>query len=189
MATRHRPLSTRADGPLEAAPPAARRRRTFVAIDFETADYYRDSACAVALVRVEDGAITARATHFIRPPRSTFLFTHIHGIRWTDVRGAPTFGDLWPSLQPLLHGAEFLAAHNASFDRSVLKACCAAHGIEPPAAAFECTVKIARKTWNLFPTKLNNVCDHLRIPLRHHDAGSDAEACARIVVAAEADFF
>jgi DNA polymerase III subunit epsilon len=28
------------------------------------------------------------------------------------------------------------------------------------------------------------VCRYLRIPLRHHDAASDAEACARIVIAA-----
>ena len=40
---------------LTAAPP------TFVAIDFETADYGRDSACALALVRVEVGADVATA--------------------------------------------------------------------------------------------------------------------------------
>ena len=37
---------------LTAAPP------TFVAIDFETADYGRDSACALALVRVEASVIS-----------------------------------------------------------------------------------------------------------------------------------
>ena len=44
----------------------------FVAIDFETADYQRDSACAVALVRVESGKIVAREHRLIRPPRRTF---------------------------------------------------------------------------------------------------------------------
>jgi hypothetical protein len=34
------------------------------------------------------------------------------------------------------------------------------------------------------PDNPADVCRHLRIPLRHHDAGSDAEACARIVIAA-----
>ena len=42
---------------------------TIVAIDFETADYGRDSACALALVRVEAGLIVQRAFHYIRPPR------------------------------------------------------------------------------------------------------------------------
>ncbi len=46
-----------------AAPP------TFVAIDYETADYGRDSACALALVRVEAGVIVQRAFHYIRPPQ------------------------------------------------------------------------------------------------------------------------
>src|SRR5205085_9653487 len=46
----------------------------FVAIDFETADHGRDSACAVALVRVERGRIVRRETRRIRPPRSRFFF-------------------------------------------------------------------------------------------------------------------
>ncbi|MFA5187667.1 MAG: exonuclease, partial [Patescibacteria group bacterium] len=37
------------------------------------------------------------------------------------------------------------------------------------------------------PTKLPDVCRRLKIPLNHHDAASDAEACARIVMAAMQD--
>lgn len=164
-----------------------RRRRTFVALDFETADRWRDSACAIALVRVEDGAITARVTRLIRPPRRGFTFSYLHGIRWMDVRFEPHFGELWPRLAPLLDGAEFLAAHNAPFDRSVLNACCEVYGLHPPALGYLDTVQLARKTWNLRPAKLPDVCAHLKIPLQHHDASSDAEACARIVLAAGAD--
>jgi DNA polymerase-3 subunit epsilon len=32
--------------------------------------------------------------------------------------------------------------------------------------------------------KLSSVCEHLDIPLNHHEAGSDAEACARIILQA-----
>ena len=97
---------------------------TFAAIDFETADYGRDSACAVAVVRVEGLAIVDRAYYYIRPPRRQFVFSYLHGISWSDVVDAPTFRQLWPSLQKKLAGVEFLAAHNASFDRSVLRTCC-----------------------------------------------------------------
>jgi DNA polymerase III subunit epsilon len=45
-------------------------------------------------------------------------------------------------------------------------------------------VQLARRTWNIRPTKLNNVCDHLGITLKHHHAAADAEACALIVIAA-----
>ena len=156
----------------------------FVAIDFETADYGPDSACAVALVRVEDGRIAERVCRLIRPPRREFVFSYIHGITWTDVAGEPTFGEVWPGLACLLTGAQFLAAHNAPFDAGVLRACCAASGLRPPRLGFECTVRLARAVWGIFPTKLPDVCRHLRIPLKHHDPASDAEACARIVIAA-----
>ena len=156
----------------------------FVAVDFETANHERDSACAVALVKVENGRITERLVRLIRPPQREFLFTHIHGITWRQVADQPTFGELWPSLAALLPGARFLAAHNAPFDRGVLEACCRTYGFSPPPLPFLCTVQLARKIWNLRPTKLPHVCRHLGIPLRHHDAASDAEACARIVLAA-----
>jgi DNA polymerase III subunit epsilon len=156
----------------------------FVAIDFETADYGRDSACAVALVRVERQQIVARRFARMRPPRRDFLFTCLHGITWDDVAGEPTFGECWAGLCGILDGARFLAAHNSAFDRSVLKECCGRAGLPVPELPFLCTVKLARETWNVRPTKLPNVCNHLKIPLTHHDPCSDAEACAHIVIQA-----
>lgn len=164
-------------GPLE--------RDCFVALDFETADQGRDSACSIALVRVEGRTIVRREHHLIRPPRRTFLFTAIHGISWSQVADAPTFAELWPRLAACLDGAQFIAAHNASFDAGVLRACCEQAGLRSPAQPFVCTVQVARQAWNLRPTKLPDVCRHLGLPLRHHDALSDAEACAGIVLAAD----
>jgi len=156
----------------------------FVALDFETADYGADSACQLALVRVEGDRVTRVESRLIRPPRKAFVFTYLHGIAWPHVAGEPPFADVWADLQPLLDGAAFLAAHNAGFDRGVLAACCAAAGLEPPTLPWLCTVKVARKTWKLKPANLAACAQFLQIPLRHHDAGSDAEACARIVIAA-----
>jgi DNA polymerase-3 subunit epsilon len=156
-----------------------------VAIDFETADCYRDSACSVALVRVEGNRIVAREARLLRPPRSRFMFSHLHGITWPMVADQPTFAEVWPELVPLLRGAEFLAAHNAGFDRSVLKACCEAAGLKPPALEFKCTVQLARQKWTLESARLPVVCQFLGIPLEHHNSISDAEACARILLAAQ----
>ena len=169
---------------LPVARQAPLRPTRFVAIDFETADYQRDSACAVALVRVEGDQVVARECHLIRPPRRQFVFTHLHGIMWEDVKNQPAFGQLWPRLTHLLLGIDFLAAHNAPFDRSVLRTCCEAAGLSPPEIPFLCTVRLARQTWQLHPAKLSDVCQHLKIALQHHHAASDAEACARIVLAA-----
>lgn len=155
----------------------------FVAIDFETADHEPDSACAVGLVRVVGNRIVEREYHLIRPPRRTFVFSYFHGIEWRHVSRSPTFKQLWPRLKRAIHGADFIAAHNASFDRRVLYACCAAADIAPPPQGFLCTVRLARMTWQIYPTKLPNVCDYLGIRLNHHHALSDSEACARIVIA------
>ncbi|MEJ5347580.1 MAG: 3'-5' exonuclease [Desulfosoma sp.] len=154
----------------------------FVAIDFETANPDRNSACAVAIVKVQDHQIVRRAFRLIRPPTPNFVFTYIHGITWKDVRHEPTFKEIWPELEELTQGAFFFAAHNASFDRSVLQACCATYNLPMPSIPFVCTVQLARRCWRLYPTKLPDVCRHLGIDLRHHDAASDAEACARIVL-------
>jgi DNA polymerase-3 subunit epsilon len=157
---------------------------TFVAIDFETADTGRDSACAVGVVRVEKGRIVRSESRLIRPPRRDFVFTYIHGIAWEDVAEAAPFRDVWGELEGLLDGADFFAAHNASFDKSVLAACCTAARTDPPALPFQCTVRLARRVWGIRPTTLPDVCRALDIRLRHHDALSDAEACARIMIAA-----
>ncbi len=159
----------------------------FVAIDFETADHGADSACAVGLVRVESGRIVEETSRLIRPPREQIVFTEIHGITWQHVKGEPCFGEVWPELAPLLQGARCLVAHNAPFDRAVLRACCRAAGIEPPTLPFACTVRLARQAWGVYPTKLPDVCRHLAIRLKHHDPLSDARAAAQIAIAAMAD--
>lgn len=161
--------------------------QSFLALDFETANYYRDSACSVGLVRVERGQIVQEAIHLIRPPYRDFMFTSIHGISWEDVESAPLFKDVWKRIAPFFEGVEFIAAHNASFDLSVLRACCAKAEIGLPAPPFVCTVKLARHHWNLYPTKLPDVARHLKLELTHHEALSDARACARIVMAAHAE--
>lgn len=159
----------------------------FAAIDFETADYGADSACALGVVKVSSGRVARSRSWLIRPPRSLFAFTHIHGLRWQDVAGQPTFAELWPEIRAFVGAVDFFAAHNASFDRGVLAACCVAAGFAPPPQDFVCTVRLARSTWGLRPANLPAVCRHLGLSLKHHDALSDAEACARIVLAAAKD--
>ncbi len=157
----------------------------FVAIDFETANRYRNSACAVALVRVEGGRIVDTFTRLIKPPVPYFEFTYIHGIAADDVVDAPLYHEIHNDVLRMLEGVDFIAAHNASFDKSVMNAICAHWGLPVPMLPWECTVKLARRKWNLTSAKLPLVCELLDIPLQHHDATSDATACAKIVLAAE----
>ena len=157
----------------------------FVAIDFETANFQSDSACSIGLVRVEGTQIIRKEHHLIRPPYRNFQFTYIHGITWSDVAKAPDFGEVWPKISDIFDGVDFVAAHNVGFDRRVLLACCERYKIKAPVTEFVCTVQLARAKWNIRPTKLPDVCRHLDIKLAHHHALSDAEACARILLAAQ----
>ena len=145
----------------------------FAAIDFETADRQRDSACAVGAVLVEKGRLTDRYYRLIRPPRKRFEFTYVHGLTWTDVRDSPTFGEVWPELCDFMDGAQFLVAHNAPFDRGVLHRCCEEANVVPPTHEFRCTMQMALTRLNLPSGKLSEVCHRLGIPLDHHNALSD----------------
>ena len=156
----------------------------FLAIDFETANNDPTSACSLGLVRVENEQVTLRKVVLIRPPSEEFIFTYIHGLTWENVQDQPTFGDLWPILAPHFENVDFIAAHNASFDKRVLQSCLAHYGIATAEMNFQCTVVMARKILGLSPLNLKSVCQQLEIELNHHEALSDATACATIVVKA-----
>lgn len=153
---------------------------TVVGIDFETAGYAGYSACAVGLARLENGVVTDTLYSLLRPPSSRVMFTEVHGLTWSMLKDQPTFAEFWPQMEAFLGSAEGLVAHNASFDRGVLRACCEKFACPQPELPFLCTLKGARKALQLRQNRLSDVCAHFGIDLTHHHAGSDAQATARI---------
>lgn len=151
-----------------------------IAVDFETSGRAAGSACAVGMARLEAGRVTDRFYALIRPPSSRVFFTEIHGLTWAMLRDAPPFAALWPEMAAFMAGANWFVAHNAAFDRRVLTACCREAGLPEPRLPFYCTLKGARRCLPLPSHRLSSVCAHFAIPLCHHHAGSDAEACAAI---------
>ncbi len=158
----------------------------FVAIDFETATRWPDSACSVALVEIRDGEVAGSYYSLIRPPGCRFDTRNIriHGITPEMVEGERDFSGVWPELMARLAG-RVVVAHNAPFDMNVLR-----HSLQRchlPAPAFRqcCTVQIARRAWPDLPNhRLDTVGDFLRVGFRHHNALEDARACAMIPLAA-----
>jgi len=65
----------------------------FTAVDFETANSYRGSPCAVGLIRVRKGKAVDERRWLIRPPARVDHFnafnTGLHGIDAEMVRSAP----------------------------------------------------------------------------------------------------
>ena len=76
-----------------------------------------------------------------------------------------------------------VVAHNESFDRNVLAKSMASCNLDYAelniASRWECTVKIY-KAKGLKPTKLSDCCREMNIQLQHHEALSDARACAKL---------
>ena len=157
---------------------------TWVAIDFETATREPTSACALGIAIVRSGRVAERRSWLIQPPFNEYEFwnTRVHGLGPEDTQSAPDFREVWFEVQPLLARGPLLA-HNASFDVRVLRALIASHELPAKAYDYVCTVSMARKA---FPTlhkhTLDTVCDHCSIALVHHDAASDAEACAHVAL-------
>ncbi|AOZ91826.1 3'-5' exonuclease [Paenibacillus crassostreae] len=155
----------------------------FVAIDFETANANRSSACSLGLVEVQDGIITSEQVWLIDPEQDfDYRNIQIHGITANMVQGMPTFHELWPTIEPLLQGKQ-VVAHNASFDMSVLRYCLDQTGVDYPTFQYYCTYLLSKKMLqDMSSYKLNVIAAYYGIALNHHEALDDARACAKILL-------
>jgi len=155
---------------------------SFSAIDFETAVSHH--ACSVGIVAVEDGKIVEEFHQLIQPPFNEYNYYNIrvHGITPHDTYDAPLFSEVFYDLQKRL-AHRTVVAHNEGFDRGVLRKSMKDYNIHHSELntldKWECTVKIFRA----LGYKRNNLaacCERHRIELQHHDALSDARACAKL---------
>ena len=157
----------------------------FVAIDFETAKYSRESACSVGLVKFQDGEVTDTFYSLIRPP-SLYIrpdFTEIHGLTVEDVKDAPAFNELWDSQMKPFIGDFPLAAHNAAFDMGVLRDVLEWYKLPVPELSYFCTCSLARRTWpNLESHALTALANHFNIVYNAHNALEDAMTCGKLVL-------
>ncbi len=147
---------------------------TFTAIDFETANQKGSSICQIGLVRMEGGEIIQTINQLVCPPNNFYSYhnTRVHGITAEDTADAPTFEEVWGTIKPFIED-EILVAHNATFDCSCLKQVLAFYDLAPVKYRKECTYKIYKKG-------LAAICEIEEIKLKHHDALSDAMACAEL---------
>lgn len=151
---------------------------TFTAIDFETAQGKRWSICQVGLVRIENGQITEKINKLVCPPDNAYFYRNIaiHGITPQDTCNAPTFDTVWQDIKPYIQH-QTVVAHNGAFDFSCLRHTLDYYQVEQPSYQQQCTLKIYKKD-------LATLCREHQIRLNHHDALSDALACAELYLRA-----
>lgn len=156
-----------------------------IAIDFETANEQRGSACSVGLAWVEDGRVVRIEERLIRPKTMRFSSFNIaiHGIRPEHVEDAGEFPEVMDEFADDFRGATMIA-HNAAFDFSVWRSCLDLYRQDYPELSYLCSVKMAKKVWpHLGSHKLNILAGHLGLTFAHHNAAEDAAICAEAAIA------
>ena len=134
----------------------------FIAIDFETANPKRVSACAFGYARVKDGQVTDSNAHIIKPVGGHAPFqSKIHGIKAKDTQDKPDFGELFPEVQ---HVFEYQLVGHTMFDKQVLKALSEHFGLNL-GFDYEDSCTIAKQTLpELKNHRLKNTGKTLRVP-------------------------
>lgn len=158
---------------------------TFISIDFETANEKRHSPCAIGVVVANEHEIIEEFYSLINPlVEFKSMNTYVHGITERDVQDAPTFIELWPTLNKYLAN-NLVVAHNASFDMSVMRQTLDYFSLPYPDMEYLCTVNISKKVWpNIENHKLNILADRLGITFEHHHALEDARVAAKVLMRA-----
>jgi DNA polymerase III subunit epsilon len=163
----------------------------FIAIDFETANTFGNSACSVGLVRYIDGKEAGSISSLIHPAKMYFIpeWTEtIHHISYDDVRDKPYFPEVWQTIvQPFLDETPELpfVAHNARFDMGVIKNCCEYYGMDFSKRHYFDSLMIAKRTWPEFEChKLTYLGEKFGIDYLAHDALEDSRTCGLVVTKA-----
>ena len=155
----------------------------FVVFDVETPNHFNNRISAIGITVIEDGTISEEHYSLVNPETYFDYFnTRLTGINEETVRDAPTFGELWPKIEPVMSSG-MIVAHNAVFDLGVLKNCLEKYCIDwRPYTRYLCTVKIGRSVIPGISHRLNCLCEYYGISLNHHHAASDSHACAEIML-------
>lgn len=160
---------------------------TITVIDFETASCAFYSACALGIVVIKNHNIIDKKYFLIQPPDNFYEKPNIdiHGITPNQTVTAETFPSIWNKVKQLFENT-YIAAHNANFDMSVLKATLNYYDIEQPYFYYFDTMSISGigiPRGENVGRSLADRCSYYNIPLcDHHNALSDAEAAANLII-------
>lgn len=153
------------------------KNTNFVALDVETAQGPRWSICQIGLAIVDNGVINDSISYLVQPPENKYQKgnINIHGITPAKTKDKPLFPQIWEKILPIIEN-KLIVAHNTSFDIDCLRKTLTYYNLDIPNFNTDCTFK---RTGD----RLDNLCESYNVELtNHHDAVSDAIACAKIYV-------
>lgn len=157
----------------------------FTAIDFETANRSRASACSIGMAKVRDGEIVETYYELLSPETGEFDYVNmtIHGITPEMVAGKLSLFKRWKEISDFIED-DVLVGHNVSFEQSVINQSFLHHTYDIPSLEYLCTLYMTRVNYpRRMGYKLDDVYrDLFHKPVNHHHALEDAVACAEIAV-------
>ena len=132
----------------------------YIAFDVETPNARNNRMSAIGVTVVEDGQIVDSFSSLVNPETRFDRFN----IALTGITPA--------------------MAADAPFDMRVLAHCLRDYHLPAaPSARYACTCRMGKRCYPDLPNhRLNTLCDHLDIPLDHHRADSDSQACAQLLL-------
>ncbi len=156
---------------------------SFLALDVETANADFSSICQIGIAEFKNGVIVDQWETLINPKTYFDDFNvDIHGITKGDVKGAPTYKNIYQELAQRINGR--ITIHHTPFDRVAISRACSNIGLAELCPIWIDSAKIVRRTWEEFSKSgygLANITEHLGIEFDHHNALQDAIATGKVV--------
>ena len=163
----------------------------FTVIDVETANPTRElkwSICQVGVAVVKSGEIVDNWSQLIDPQINASEWwwknNETHGIRPADVRGEPSFRDVYPEIKGSVASGR-IVSHTLS-DEDVIRRACRRHRLPMLRNEWRDSCwALAKKVWPRRSShSLPKIAPRLGIRYDSHDAGEDARAAAELVLLA-----
>lgn len=160
------------------------KNKTLTFFDTEFPNRKMGSICSIGLIVVKNGEIQAKEYYLVNPEDmfDPFCF-HIHHITQDMVKDQPPFPVIWEKIKQYFTNGIVIGHNLVSADLFVLNKCLDRYGINKPDISYMDTLLLSRQY--LAPRygvncKLGSLSEFFHIPLNHHNAFSDAEACLSI---------
>ena len=160
---------------------------TIVVLDFESTGLNTGKAriIEVGAVKLSEGTVTETFEQLVDPEEALSpKITEITGITDANLQGQPKAAEVLPKLLEFIGDAP-IAAHNASFDASLLRSELKRLGLRYDGQVLD-TLTYARKLYpELKSFRLGALCRHLGVSLKNahravHDAAATAQCLARM---------
>ena len=106
-----------------------------------------------------------------------------HRFDKAELRSAPQWTDIWPTVSSLIQG-RLLVAYNAAFDRRALAATCSRYQHSTQERGWRCAMQLVKKvTGTKKSLTLNDACAHFGLAGGNHRAARDVQATYELLQA------